>query len=828
MFLRRVTITGFKSFANKTVLDLEPGITGVVGPNGSGKSNLADAVRWALGEQSKGRLRLTEREHIVFAGTEKRPRASYAEVVLLFNNEDGTFPLDLTEVEISRRLYRSGETDYRLAGRSVRLSDIQALLAQAGFGTNTYTVIGQGMIDSFLLSSPADRKLLFDEAAGIRGPELGREAARRKLAATTTNLTRLRDIAAELAPRLTSLQTAVSAATEQRALEARVGRLRAVLSATADLHWSRQAVAATEQLRHLATTEHRLRHQRTKLEHQLAKELAQETALAASRDKLQASLGALEQERDQLGLELSDRRAAITAAETAAAQATAAARHLTEARGDLAEAEEHQSELMAELASNTAAADRALRAVERTGGEVAKAQAALVALRQSSTEGTRDQYVDHALQILKTLAQGLGTPEISDEQVRLLVHKAGRLLSHATRTGAAELLATLQTAQKQLETAMGKRETAVEHQTNITITRRSLEIDLAHQQEAARRVEQTVARHEAELATLEAAAGRLTQAQDMAEAAALSFADVTARLEQQRDHIRELSATATDAARQTQLATELERAKSSLQATANEHTRLRHEQDAAKAALRAARRQATQWGVDAARPSATQPLEELRADLLRAEATLEAKAAAVQAQTTEYEEVNTRHAELTTQIADLESAQADLEGVITELDALIKVRFKENFQALSAQFKTYFERLFGGGSASLELDEGEDGNYGVAIKANPKGKRLTQLASLSGGERALAGVALLAAILRVNPSPFVVLDEVDAALDEANSTRLADILEELGAHSQLIIITHNHQTMRAARVLFGITANEHHASHLISLRLEEATALAAR
>ncbi len=170
MYLKRVTITGFKSFANKTVIDLERGITGVVGPNGSGKSNLADAIRWALGEQGKNRLRLEGRDEVVFAGNAKRAKASFAEVIMLFDNESGAFPLDMTEIEISRRMYRSGETDYRLAGRSTRLSDITALLAQAGVGAGSYAVIGQGMIDSILMSSPSERKLLFEEAAGIRAP----------------------------------------------------------------------------------------------------------------------------------------------------------------------------------------------------------------------------------------------------------------------------------------------------------------------------------------------------------------------------------------------------------------------------------------------------------------------------------------------------------------------------------------------------------------------------------------------------------------------------------------------------------------------------------
>ena len=117
MFLRRVTVTGFKSFANKTVLELAPGLTAIVGPNGSGKSNIADAIRWAFGEQSRSRLRLDERQDIIYAGSDARARASVAEVTLLFDNEDGAFPLELSEVEITRRLYRSGESDYLLAGR---------------------------------------------------------------------------------------------------------------------------------------------------------------------------------------------------------------------------------------------------------------------------------------------------------------------------------------------------------------------------------------------------------------------------------------------------------------------------------------------------------------------------------------------------------------------------------------------------------------------------------------------------------------------------------------------------------------------------------------
>ncbi|HUD11636.1 MAG TPA: AAA family ATPase, partial [Candidatus Saccharimonadia bacterium] len=214
--------------------------------------------------------------------------------------------------------------------------------------------------------------------------------------------------------------------------------------------------------------------------------------------------------------------------------------------------------------------------------------------------------------------------------------------------------------------------------------------------------------------------------------------------------------------------------------------------------------------------------------LVLAQAQLEATTAAHRDQVAEYDVVDARHAELTDQIADLEAAQVNLGQVVGELDARIRDRFKSNFARLSEHFSGYFTQLFAGGTAVLELEQDEEGTYGVIIKVSPKGKRPTSIAALSGGERALAGVALLAAIIRTNPSPFIVLDEIDAALDETNSARLADILGSLKDHTQLIVITHNRQTMHAAQVLFGVTMDKHHTSSLLSMRLEDAAQLAAR
>jgi chromosome segregation protein len=828
LFLRRVTVTGFKSFASKTVLNLEPGVTAVVGPNGSGKSNLADAIRWALGEQSKGRLRLGGRDEVVFAGTQKKARASFAEVVLLFDNEDGSMPIDLTEVEVSRRLYRSGETDYRLAGRSVRLSDIQGLMVAAGFGVGTYAVIGQGMIDSFLMSPPAERKLLFDEAVGIRGPELSREAALRKLEHTNTNLVRLRDIAAELSPRLTSLQGAVKSTDITRDLEVTIATLRSqIIMASVAAGIKKRDGLEHDIASYQKQLENSLSEQR-QLERKLADQAARVDASRVKRQQVEKSLIDLEAQRDRLGIELSDARSALVIARQARDAVSKLEAAQAAAQTELASANDRLSELEAEFKSNSDAADRAAQAVERASRSVADAQAALVEIRHSAGDGARNQYVSHALEILKLLATSLSDEQVELDQVRLLVHKAGRLLSHAGQAGANELLSELKTAQKKLEAAMAKRETTIEHQTNVTITIRSLEIDLGHQRQAVDRIEVDVRKLTEEL-VLERDKSASVRALELREQnLATQMSRSGSALEKLREQARELLMATGDAAAQAQMVAALERSRMGAVAANDEIVRLRSELDQTIRTLEASQREAESLDGALNVRVSRDTLDELRSRLVHAEAQLEATTAARRDRVAEYETVDARHTELVGQIADLEAAQANLGQVMSELDVRIRERFKSNFARLSEHFSTYFMQLFGGGSAALELEEDEEGTYGITIKVSPRGKRPVSIVALSGGERALAGVALLAAIIRTNPSPFIVLDEIDAALDEANSARLSTILGHLKEHTQLIVITHNRQTMHAARVLFGVTMAQDHTSTLLSMRLEDAAQLAAR
>lgn len=205
MYLKRLELHGFKSFAPRTALEFSPGITAIVGPNGSGKSNVADSIRWVLGEQSMRQLRGKRSDDVIFAGGQGRAQAQMAEVGLVLDNIAGWLPSEFAEVIVARRSFRSGDSEYLANGQRVRLKDVLLLLAQARIGHDSYTVVGQGLVDQALSQRPEERRGLFEDAAGIRQFQAQRTEAEQKLNLTQSNLARLRDILGEIEPRLRPL-----------------------------------------------------------------------------------------------------------------------------------------------------------------------------------------------------------------------------------------------------------------------------------------------------------------------------------------------------------------------------------------------------------------------------------------------------------------------------------------------------------------------------------------------------------------------------------------------------------------------------------------------
>lgn len=253
MKLRKLTLQGYKTFASKTEFVFDSGITAIVGPNGSGKSNIADALRWVLGEQSYGTLRARRSADMIFAGSQQRARAGMAQATITLDNSDGWLPIDYTEVEIARRSFRSGENEYLINGQQVRLKDVAELLATSGLGERTYTIIGQGLVDQALSLRSDERRALFEEAAGITHYKARRAETLRRLDETQRNLQRVHDILEELRPRVISLKRQ---ATRTRNYEQISADLRELLrvwygyrweQAKHDLRMARQAAADADE-----------------------------------------------------------------------------------------------------------------------------------------------------------------------------------------------------------------------------------------------------------------------------------------------------------------------------------------------------------------------------------------------------------------------------------------------------------------------------------------------------------------------------------------------------------------------------------------------------
>ena len=221
MYLKKLTLRGFKSFASATTLVFEPGITCVVGPNGSGKSNVVDALAWVMGEQGAKSLRGGKMEDVIFAGTAKRAPLGRAEVSMTIDNSDGALPIDYSEVTITRTMFRNG-SEYAINGTGCRLLDVQELLSDSGIGREMHVIVGQGQLDAVLRATPEERRGFIEEAAGVLKHRKRKEKALRKLEATKANLERLNDLVGELQRQLKPLGRQAQAARKAAVIQAQL------------------------------------------------------------------------------------------------------------------------------------------------------------------------------------------------------------------------------------------------------------------------------------------------------------------------------------------------------------------------------------------------------------------------------------------------------------------------------------------------------------------------------------------------------------------------------------------------------------------------------
>jgi chromosome segregation protein len=733
MYLRRLDLQGFKAFAQKTGLEFLPdsggrrGLTAVVGPNGSGKSNIADAIRWVMGEQSMKLLRGKRSEDVIFSGSDKKPRAGFAEVRMTLMNDDRP-EIDLPEIVVARRLYRDGQSEYEVNGKPVRLTDVVLLLAQAGIGQRTYSVIGQGMADSILSASPSERKEFFDEASGIRPFQLKRASSVSKLEATMENLKQAELLLREIGPRLSSLERQAKRLEQREGIEKELRELERVHfgGIWRDLRAGIQA--ATANVRSAETDAGIRAKDAAALEAELT---TLEKAIPPSEGfrEIRAALDALAEERSHLR----ERRVRLEAS-----------REVAQARSETGWSPLPLSKII------------------------------------SAIEKLRETY-DAISDMISSDAPDL---------------PALRKLVGASRDANADLLSKLQRPAPEAETEKPVDPELEKELAGLVEEMQSVERRIADAQE---RLENWNRNEEGKRSHIFGLQHKLTAARNdaaQAERRAGEAAVEMARFETRRDgFLQDIRATAPH------LETDLETIAD---------------------------------GVGTAGEAAS---ESLGPKLARLRSQLEWIGGIDPEVLKEYGDTKKRFEDLATQTDDLKRAMTSLDTIIAELDVTIKERTETSFRLLDREFGQYFKKLFGGGEAKLieiapEPEIDEEGNVlkdvspdagpaGIDIQATPPGKRLKSIALLSGGERALTSIALICAIMATNPSPFVVLDEVDAALDESNSRKYADILNTLADRTQFVVITHNRATIQQAHVLYGVTMGADGVSQLLSVKLED-------
>ena len=1032
MYLQRIELQGFKSFANKTILEfpapgrgceispkiskkygsaLEKGICGVtaiVGPNGSGKSNIVDAVRWVLGEQSLKLLRGKKSTDIIFSGSAKKAQMGLAEVALFLNNEDGSAPVDYTEIVITRKVYRDGESEYLLNKNPVRLFDIIMLLAKANFGQNTYSIIGQGLVDKIINYSSLERKEFFDEATGVKQFQIKRDRSVNKLKRSRANLSQAQTLIQELEPHLKSLTRQVNRLRKRKEIETELkdaqekyyGRRwqeldgsykELVISVTSDdkkkikldqeietyqtklNSFSEEASRLEEfdklqqEYNHLTENKNDILKDLTiirgKLDLEYAKVGKQNLSwLEKRQDELNKRSTAIDAETETYQLKINSQKKELRQLED---QLNKINDELTVAQNNLQLLQEElyktkgegrnnyflesirailkqknrisgiygtvgevgQINKKYETALSVAAGSRLLAVVVDSDEVAVKCIDYLKANRLSSLTffplnklkdyplardadsadgaiGLALDLVSYAPKFSKVFQQVFGDTLVvensqaakalgigSKRMVTLdgdLFEKTGIIVGGFRRPGSAvwasladpkfftpeEKIKELATLKADIETKNHQRDNLIVKINDLKVALKLGEAKTSNLNSELSELKKEQARMASEIKESRLSPSERNQFSDelslqktklekdlsVIEKDSLAVRKRIDRFnfeeEQKKKEILSLQQDMSNR----QL--ELNQITNSLNSVKIELAKVETKKEDLYSLMR------QDLGEDY-RPKANLDfsavnLTEMEAKIEKSKKQLELIGGTDPEVEKEYQAVQTRFDFLSSQSDDLAKAIGDLEKVVVELDKIIKKQFESEFKKINEDFSRFFKKLFDGGSTKLflvqkELTEAEQikeeikdlesaepvaelekpkkeenhvedksflANMGIDIEACPPGKKIKNINMLSGGEKTMTALALICAIISNNPSPFILFDEVDAALDEENSRKFSDIIEELAHKTQFITITHNRAIMSRADVLYGVTMQGDGVSRLLSLKLEQAEKIA--
>lgn len=760
MYLKKVEISGFKSFANKVTLEFLPagnfnsdsknkGITSIVGPNGSGKSNVADAIKWAMGEQSMKTLRGKKSEDVIFAGSGTKARLSSAHVSLYFDNKDKRIPLEFSEVEISRKIYRSGESEYLINGSKTRLIDVVDLLAKAGIGKESYCVINQGMSDAFLNASSIDRRSVLEDAAGVKQYQIKKQRAVKKIDWTRENMERVNGLIREIEPHLRMLKRQAQKAQQGKEITEKLKERQNKLFSFLWHQFQLEQEQFSQEKDRLGALMMNTQREVDKINDELSKESAdaqeskKQTELEKKQSEIRQKINEIERE-----LIISEGRIVV-------------------------EKEKIASQKIIEIIPVD------LKYVQEKIKHIREAQERLI----KEVEGAESL---EELQDIKEHARAI------QQQLHDLYEESGKGEVSVKKDNSKET----QEIQNKINELENKKKDLLSSENKLKTELEKTEKEISQEMQKAKELRERFFQLERESRTKQE---QLSALKDQFNEAKIKLAKIEVREEDLTNEIK-------NSLKQDPGELKYDGQSVEKEILENEIERLKMQMEQI-------------GGID---PMIVQ----------------------------EYNETNARFDFLTQELKDLADALISLESVIKEMDQRINSEFEKAFEQINKEFTKYFRTIFGGGNAYLtkikiplrgayeeknnenqenieevenEEEKKEEKRYeiGIDIYACPPGKKIANLPMLSGGERSLTALALLFAVISYNPPPFAILDEVEAALDEANSRRFGKILQDLSDSTQFIAITHNRETMRQSALLYGVTMGEDGISKLLSVKIDQ-------
>lgn len=739
MSLKSLEISGFKSFAKKSVFEFNSPISSIVGPNGSGKSNVAEAFRFVLGEQSIKNMRGKRGEDLIWNGSNSEPRANRASVKVVLDNSKGLFDLDFQEVIIERVVHRDGVNEYILNGSTVRLKDILELLSKAHIGASGHHIISQGEADRIVSATPKERKGMIEDALGLKLYQYRRLESEKKLEKTFENIAQVESLRREIAPHIKYLKKQVEKVEKTESL-------RAELLALGLEYFKREDIYLQNEKRQLASEKDPLLSLRERLSKDLekAKRVLENEEGEEKRHEavlnLEKSLSRVRESKDALSRELGRLEGLLDAENRLLEKQKIAEKNADQKTVRLSEVEELYREIE----------------------------------QEKEGEGLLKRIKDKFINFIQIRRETIDAELLKEAEARI-----AKLLEEKSEVERRSL--ELSANEEELLREFGKAKKEIEEEKHSSREAERLIFKLmSEENELVAKLGHLEAREERLKYEEEEFKRDLVEVSHLVGQAVLRFKDF------------ELLG-----------ALPLEEARS--------------EQEARKRTL-----EKNKLRLEDTSLSGTEEIMK------------------------EYRDATERDEFLAKELLDLEHSAESLKSLIKELEERLESEFESGLEKINKEFNKLFNTMFDGGEAGLvktetkrpakadelaefleeAIEEGGKIEEGLEIKVSLPRKKVKSLIMLSGGERALTSIALVFAVSLVNPPPFIILDETDAALDESNSRKYGDLVELLAKHSQLILITHNRETMSRAGVIYGVTMGSNGVSKLLSISFDQAVEVA--